>query len=194
MEGTEMNNGTEMNKGILSQVKKNREELSLQQIVDLYGGGKIKIENDIRVFDPNFPEEKTEEYVERFFGLGSDFSKAEEWMDCFSDDILYVVADQTCNYGLENVKKHLRSELKKSPPLTYTFFDVSIKGNMSVVIFGNNMNNGNSFLLCGINFFNSDGKAFVNIDLYNRFKASLEVIHDLITHPKDALTVFGRFV
>jgi hypothetical protein len=167
-------------------------------MANLYGGNKDRLKHLtgrylLPVYDPNFDEKKTKEYALKFFTLGSDFNNVEPWMEAFADDIIYIIADQDFHFGIDKVKEHLRSQLKMSPPLTYKFYSLFVKGNMSVMIFGNNLNDGNSFMLCGINFFDSDGKAFINIDLYNRFRAAMEVAHDLATQPKDAINVAKKF-
>jgi hypothetical protein len=125
-------------------------------------------------------------------GFGINPKAYNEWISTFSEDMFYAVADQTFVTGLNKVREYLQGENKFAPPLSYTVYDLSCKGTMATLLLGNNLTDGNSFLLSGYTFFNPDGKAKFNIDIYHRVAASLEVAHTLITPPGDAKHVAAK--
>ena len=115
-------------------------------------------------------------------------------MDKFAEDAMYIIVEHSEAHGKAAIKEHLRSMFAGSPPLTFTMYDLKCEGNMAVAILGNNLNDGNSFLLTSIDFFNDRGEVILNIDCYNFYGAAGQVLGDLCKRPKDAAKVVEQQV
>jgi hypothetical protein len=173
--------------------------LTAKKVAQLYGGCKAEADKltgvyEMPLYDPNFDVSKTRKFAATMvgFGINNSDKSYNSWINTFSEDMMYVVSDQSFVVGLNKVKEFLKKERQYAPPLNYTVYDLSCKGNMATLLLGNNLSDGSSFLLAGYTFFNTEGKAILNIDTYNRFRASLEVVRDIVTQPQDAKKVASK--